>query len=166
MRGVRCELASWSRGIVEESQAHNLPCRRREISPPKRGTMRLACPKTWSSSGSCALPISFRNGRLRIPTGFRPKAQGWEARPTLGTTFKKHFQRRRCCANHRRFGRNPVGIKRNEAARRIANLWARLSSEEGNCPYGQERARVRFLSLDGPEVGFLIFQSDIDYSGA
>jgi hypothetical protein len=59
---------------------------------------------------SCALPISFRIGRLRIPTGFRPKAQGWEARPTLGTTFKKHFQRRRCCANHRRFGRNPVGV--------------------------------------------------------
>ncbi|MFT5029312.1 MAG: hypothetical protein ACI9VS_001748 [Candidatus Binatia bacterium] len=122
---------------------------------------REGCLIGSSPPGSCALPISFRIGRLRIPTGFRPKAQGWEARPTLGTTFKKHFQRRRCCANHRRFGRNPVGvvskrglgtqgrpaavaegqpwaggrnpvgIKGNEAAPQIANLWVMHSSWEG-----------------------------------
>jgi hypothetical protein len=48
-------------------------------------------PNAPSPFGSCALPTSFRNGRIRIPTGFCPKAKGWEARPTLGTKFKKAF---------------------------------------------------------------------------
>ena len=75
-----------------------------------------------------------------------PKPKGWEARPTLGKMFKKHFQPRWGCfaQGHKTQGRpaavavgqpwaggrNPVGIKGNETTLRIAYSWAKHSPRQ------------------------------------
>ena len=51
--------------------------------------------KRSHSNPNGILPQSPRVGRHDLP---------WEQ------SSKRHFQRRRCCAKHRRFGRNPVGF--------------------------------------------------------
>ena len=68
------------------------------------------------------------------PNGIPPQSPARVGRHDLPweQSSKRHFQRRRCCAKHRRLGRNPVGVKGNEAAPQIVNLWVMHSSEEGN----------------------------------
>ena len=144
-------------------------------------------PNAPSPFGYYALPTIFRNGRIRIPTGFCPKAKGWEARPTLGTKFKKAFSTPKVLRQSSAIwaqprwgcfeqgpktqgrpaavavgqpwagGRNPVGIRGNEAAPQIANLWVMHSFWEGTFHpadeggvKGRNRGRVALFIICRP----------------
>ena len=111
--------------------------------------------------GAVHYPQFFETVAFESQRDSAPKPKGWEARPTLGTKFKKAFSTPKVLRQASAIwaqprwgcfeqgpktqgrpaavaagqpwagGRNPVGIKGNEAVPQIANLWVMHRSWEG-----------------------------------
>src|SRR5439155_21131372 len=80
---------------------------RNEAMKDAQQSARFWSPRVFWRFGFTAMPR-----RTRIPRGFRPKAQGGEARATLGGGSIDFSQPRRGCGPAARKGHNPVGVVR------------------------------------------------------
>ncbi len=64
----------------------------------------------WSASGLWRFGFATVPGRARIPRGFQPRAQGCEARATLGGGSKDFSQPQQGCGPATWDGHNPVKV--------------------------------------------------------
>src|SRR5213593_551207 len=89
----------------------------------------------WSAPGLWRFGFATVPRRARIPRGFQPRAQGCEARVTLGGVSKDFSQPQRGCGPAARDGQNPVGVvvysRRFPRVARALQPWA-----GGHNPFG------------------------------